>query len=96
MNMKTSKILTQAARGALVVGAAGALASCGGSDHDDNNVPPVAIDFNIPPASASASVDGFIAFMKGVVATTPDTLAPLDVANFVAPTSDTTEPDQTI
>jgi hypothetical protein len=94
--MNKSKILKRAARGAVVVGAASALASCGGSDHNDNNAPPTSVDFNVPPASASASVSGFIAFVKGVVATTPDTLAPLDVASFVAPTSDTTEPDPTI
>jgi hypothetical protein len=95
--MNASKILKNAARGALAVGAAGALAACGGSDDSPNNQPPVStVDPNVPPASASASVDGFIAFMKGVIATTPDAATALDVTAFVAPTSDTTEPDQTI
>jgi len=63
------------------------LASCGGSD--DNGIPPVATTSNTPPASASASVGGFIAYLKLLVVTMPDTTTPLDVSAFVAPTDDT-------
>ena len=69
------------------------LASCGGG-HDDGN-PPVTPPptSNTPPDSASASVQGFIDYLKTVVVTMLDTVEPLDVNAFTAPTSDTTEPD---
>jgi len=69
------------------------LASCGG--HDDGT-PPAAAVSNTPPASASASVAGFIAYMKLLVVTMPDTTTPLDVSAFVAPTDDTGMPDPSI
>jgi hypothetical protein len=71
------------------------MASCGGSD---NGSPPVATPpaSNTPPASASASVAGFIAYLKILVATTPETTGPLDLTNFVAPTDDTAPFDPTI
>ena len=69
------------------------LASCGGSD---NGSPPPVADTNMPPASASASPTGFIAFLKTLVPTMPDNTTPLDVANFVAPTDDTGAFDTTI
>ena len=69
------------------------LASCGGSGSDNGNPtptpPPVS---NTPPASAGASVDGFIAFLKTVVPTFPENTETLDVVTFVAPVSDNTEP----
>ena len=74
---------------------AAAVASCGGHDDGNPSSPPAAAT-NTPPASAAASVGGFIAFMKTVVAVQLDMSQPLDVSNFVAPTSDTTLPDPTI
>lgn len=72
------------------------LASCGGGGDDggNDNTPPA--PSNTPPASASSSVDGFIAYLQGLVVTRQDTSEPLDVTAFVAPTSDTTEPDASI
>ncbi|MEO8938000.1 MAG: hypothetical protein ABI277_00045 [Burkholderiaceae bacterium] len=71
------------------------LASCGGSDNGTPApVTPVASD--TPPASASASTLGFIAFLKTVVVTMPETTQPLDLTNFVAPTDDTGPFDTTI
>lgn len=78
-----------------VLGLALLLASCGGND-DGAPVPVTPVDSNQPPASASATSDGFIAFLKTVVVTMPETTTPLDVTNFVAPTSDTALPDTTI
>ncbi len=76
---------------------AAAVASCGGHDDGNQSSPPAATTTtNVPPASAAASVSGFIAFMKTVVAVQLDMSQPLDVSNFVAPTSDTTLPDPTI
>ncbi|MGI9025259.1 MAG: hypothetical protein ACR2GP_06710 [Burkholderiaceae bacterium] len=71
-----------------------ALASCGGG-HDDGNNPPPAPQpaSNTPPASASASVQEFIDYLKILVATMQDTVEPLDVNAFVAPVSDTADPD---
>lgn len=72
------------------------LAACGGSDDNanDNAGPPVAS--NTPPASASTDAAGFIAYLKVLVPTRPETTEPLDVAAFVAPVDDTAEPDSTI
>lgn len=77
------------------VGMALLLASCGGSD-DGSPTPVTAVDANQPPASASASSDGFIAFLKTIVGTTPETTLPLDVTTFVAPTTETALPDPAI
>lgn len=71
-----------------------ALASCGGGN--DNGGPPPApppAASNQPPPSASSSVAGFIAYLKTLVVTKQDTVEPLDLTGFVAPVSDTTEPD---
>jgi len=85
---------------AVLIGAASAvtLASCGGGDDDDNGNTPVTppVTSNQPPASASQSVDGFIAFLKTVVPTKPETSEPLDVTGFVAPTNETGEPDPAV
>ncbi len=82
---------------AVVVGAAAlvTLASCGG--HDDGGPTPVVTPVsNTPPASASANVDGFIAFLKTLVPTRPETTEPLDVTGFTAPTTETGDPDPSI
>lgn len=71
-----------------------ALASCGGG-RDDGGPPPTVPPpvSNMPPASASADVTGFIAYLKILVVTMQDTVEPLDLTSFTAPVSDTTEPD---
>lgn len=76
------------------VGILGLLASCGGGGGGDDVPPPAPT--NQPPASASQDVPGFIAYLKTVVPTMPDASEPLDVTAFVAPTSDTAEPDVSI
>lgn len=89
--------------GYLVTGAAIAtmLASCGGNgDGGSNNrgdpvmTPPAPT--NMPPASASTSSLGFIEYLKVLTATTQNTVEPLDLTNFVAPTDDTGAFDPTI
>ncbi len=73
-----------------------ALASCGGGG-DDGGPPSVApVATNTPPASASGSSDGFVAFLKTLVATTPDNTEPLDLSAFTAPVNDTGDPDPSI
>jgi hypothetical protein len=94
----TMQIISQSLRvGRTLLGIAclTVLASCGG--HDDGAAPiaPIAVS-NTPPASASADVSGFIAFMKTLVATQQDASDPLDLTAFVAPTIDTTDPDPSI
>ncbi len=71
------------------------LASCGGNDNGGPPpvTPPVS---NTPPASASASVLGFIAYVKTIVASSSDSGAPVDLTGFVAPTDDSGSPDLTI
>lgn len=96
MNSKTrrARVVSIALAGAAAIG----LASCGGgndnNDNGNNNPPPPAS--NTPPASASADVAGFIAFLKTLVVQFPETTEPLDLTNFTAPTSDTTEPDPSV
>ncbi len=72
-----------------------ALASCGGKD---DGMAPVAtpVASNTPPASASASVLGFIAYLKILTPTMPENTQPLDLTGFVAPTDDTGAFDPTI
>jgi hypothetical protein len=75
------KILTLALGAALL-----ALAACGGSD---NTPPPPTSQV---PASASASVNGFIAYLQALVVSMADTLEPVDVSTVTAPADDTIEP----
>jgi len=92
---RTSKTRMRLFGTALAIASLLSLASCGGSD--DGMAPVVApVASNTPPASASQSVDGFIAFLKTVVPTMPETTSPLDVSAFVAPVSDTGLPDPSI
>ena len=62
------------------------LAACGGGDH---NTPPPTSEV---PASASASVDGFIDYLKKLVASSADMLEPVDTAAVTGPTDETSEP----
>ncbi len=78
------KKLLLIAAAALVAG----LAGCGG----DDSVPAPAATTSVP-ASASASVVGFIDYLKQLVVSSADTLEPVDVSAVTPPTSDTTEPE---
>ena len=68
---------------------ASVLAACGGSD--DSTPPPT----SQVPASASASISGWIAYLQALVATpvaTADTLEPVDTSMVTPPTDETSEP----
>lgn len=70
----------------LAAALAASLAACGGhSDDDDDPTSGV-------PDSASQSVDGFIEYLKKLVATAPETLEPVDVSSVTPPTTETAEP----
>lgn len=71
-----------------VLAAALSLGACGGDD-DDDAIPPATSSV---PASASQSVDGWIAYLQRLVVSAADTLEPVDTASVVPPTSETTEP----
>lgn len=71
-----------------------ALAGCfggGGDDDDDNNA---GAGSNTPPASASASTDGFLAFIVSLAGGMFDNAEPFDLSNFTLPTdnADNREP----
>ena len=70
----------------LVFCAAAALAGCGGGD----DTPPPAT--SQVPASASASISGFIGYLKALVASAADTLEPVDVSGVTPPTDEISEP----
>lgn len=95
--MNYKPVIQRLRHGSLAVAGAAALitlASCGGSGNS-SSPPPVTPPpaSNEPPASASASVTGFIDYLLSLTATMQDTVEPLDLTNFTAPISDTTEPD---
>ena len=75
--------------GALV--AASVLGACGGGDDINNNPPPATSEV---PASASQSVDGFIGYLKELVASMADMLEPVDTSAVTPPTDDTAEPQK--
>lgn len=71
--------------------AGAALAACGG---DDSTTPPATSQV---PAGASQSIDGFIAYLRELVATpttTADALEPVDTASVTGPADETSEPQQ--
>ena len=71
--------------------AAAMLSACGGGGGDDSPppTPPATVEV---PGSASASVDGLIAYLKELVASAADMLEPVDVGAVTPPGSETTEP----
>ena len=73
---------------ALAACAAAALAGCGGGGGDDTAPAPTAQ----VPASASASIGGFIAYLQALVVSAADTLEPVDVSAVTPPTDETSEP----
>ena len=66
--------------------AAAFVAACGGGG---DNTPPATSEV---PASASASVDGFVDYLKKLVASAADMLEPVDTAAVAGPTEETSEP----
>ena len=69
----------------LALSAAAALAACGGGD----DTPPVT---EAVPASASESSAGFMGYVKALVASSADTLEPVDISAVTPPADDTAEP----
>ncbi|MEO6364087.1 MAG: hypothetical protein ABIO71_12715, partial [Caldimonas sp.] len=67
-----------------------ALVGCGGDDfNNNNNTPDVTSEV---PASASASVGGFIEYLMKLVVASADMLEPVDISTVTAPKDDTGEP----
>jgi hypothetical protein len=67
--------------------AASVLGACGGGG--DDGPPPATAQV---PASASQSVNGFIGYLRDLVASMADTLEPVDTSAVTPPTDDTAEP----
>jgi hypothetical protein len=65
---------------------ASALTACGGGGDD---TPPATAQV---PASASESTDGFVSYLKALVASDADTLPPVDVSTVAPPADDTSPP----
>lgn len=72
---------------AMALGAAAVVAACGGDDFQSD--PPATSQV---PASASQSIDGFIAYLKRLVASSADMLEPVDTSGVTGPTDETSEP----
>ncbi len=68
---------------------AAVLAACGGTDFQAS--PPATSEV---PASASQSIDGFIAYLKALVASAADTLEPVDTSSVTGPKDETSEPQK--
>jgi hypothetical protein len=68
--------------------AASVLVACGGGGGDDS-APPATTQV---PASASGSVDGFISYLRKLVASMADMLEPVDTSAVSPPSDDTAEP----
>jgi hypothetical protein len=73
---------------ALAISAAAVLMACGGGG--DSRVATAAT--TSVPASASASVGGWIDYLKALVASAADMLEPVDVSTVTPPTDDASEP----
>ncbi|MEO8080526.1 MAG: hypothetical protein ABI641_08350 [Caldimonas sp.] len=69
--------------------AAALVTACGGNDFQSSPTPAATSEV---PASASASVDGFIAYLKLLVASAADMLEPVDTSMVTGPTDETSEP----
>ena len=77
-------------RALFAAAAASALfAACGGGGDDAPAPPPATSEV---PTSASASVDGFVAYLKALLVSAAEMLEPVDVSAVTPPTSETTEP----
>lgn len=76
---------TKATLAALVV--AGLVGACGGNDFQSPPPPTSQV-----PASASQSIDGFIAYLKLLVVSAADMLEPVDTSAVTGPKDETSEP----
>lgn len=65
------------------------LAACGSG----SSSPPAAVT-EVVPASASATVDGYVGYLKLLVVAMADTREPVDVSQVMPPTTDTAEPSK--
>lgn len=72
----------------IAISAAASLAACGG-DNFSNSAPAATSEV---PASASQSIDGFIAYLKLLVVSAADMLEPVDTSMVTAPVDDTSDP----
>ncbi|NUZ06797.1 hypothetical protein [Piscinibacter koreensis] len=79
----------QRARFALAGATVAIVAGCGGGGNDDASTPPQQV-----PASASASVDGFISYLKSLLGSDADRSEPADVGAFTPPLDETGEPQK--
>jgi len=97
---RESKFMTLLRPALVATGAAVLLVACGGGGGDGNddgggggggngNPPPVTAEV---PGSASASVDGFVGYLKALVVAAADLLEPVDVSAVTPPASDAAEP----
>ena len=68
--------------------AASVLGACGGGD---DGPPPATAQV---PASASQSVNGFIGYLRDLVASMADMLEPVDTSAVTPPTDDAAEPQK--
>lgn len=75
----TKKTLIAAALTSLV------LVACGGSDD------PPSVTSQVP-ASASESIDGFVAYLKALVVSDADSLEPVDISATTPPADDMSPP----
>ena len=69
------------------LGVAAVLVACGGGGGHDE---PAATS-EVPP-SASASIDGWIDYLKKLVVASADTLEPVDTTGVTGPSDETSEP----
>ena len=72
-----------------VATAAAVLGACGGGD--DDAAPPATAQ--VPPI-ASQSVDGFIGYLRDLVASMADLLEPVDTSAVTPPSDDAAEPQK--
>jgi hypothetical protein len=71
------------------LGVAVLLAACGGDNNNSNSTPAATSQV---PASASQSIDGFIAYLKLLVVSAADMLEPVDTSMVTGPKDETSEP----
>ncbi len=67
------------------------LTACGGSDFQNTPEAPATSEV---PASASASIDGFIAYLQRLVVSAADMLEPVDTSAVTGPKDETSEPQK--
>lgn len=76
----------------VALGSAALLSACGGGDYNDTPAPAPTPATSAVPASASTSINGFIAYLQALVVAPADTLEPVDTTNVTAQTDETSEP----